>query len=517
MKAADYLRRLEAIRTDRGNWEALWQDCSDYVLPRKNDIQNLYSPGSVRTRGDVIFDSTAIIANELLSSTLHSMMTNPSTLWFEVETGIKQIDMAFRWYFQEVTRILHTIYNQSNFQTEIHEIYLDLGCIGTAVLEVSEDLNDVCRFTSHSIAGCYIAENANGMVDTMYREFQYTAKQAFEKYGMNLPPKIIKDAEQNPSEKCTYVHCVKPRVNYNPKKNDALNKPFESVVICKEGDAVVHVGGFNEFPFMVPRWTKISGERYGRSPAMKALPDIKMLNQMSKTIIKAAQKRVDPPLQVPNEGRITVRTMPSGITYVPPGTEIKPINTGADIGVGLELEEQRRRSIRDAFFNDQMQLQQGPTMTATEVLQRTEEKIRLMGPILGRLQNELLKPLIDRTLNIAYRQGIMPPPPQELQGMNVQIKYLSPIAKAQRATESQGLLRTFEVIGGLAQSQPSMLDNFNGDMVARGTADLFSVPAEFINAPEMVEQIREDRAEQMARQQQVQEQMMLADAQAKMQ
>ena len=184
--------------------------------------------------------------------------------------------------------------------------------------------------------------------------------------------------------------------------------PFESVYLEYKNGNELSVSGFKEFPFVVPRYLKASHEIYGRSPAMTALPDVKMLNEMSKTTIKAAQKQVDPPLLVPDDGfLLPVRTVPGGLNFYRSGTRdrIEPLNIGANNPLGLNMEEQRRDAIRAVFYVNQLMMQQGPQMTATEVIQRNEEKMRLLGPVLGRLQSELLKPLIDRVFNILLRNN----------------------------------------------------------------------------------------------------------------
>ena len=206
-------------------------------------------------------------------------------------------------------------------------------------------------------------------------------------------------AKKDPYEEIEILHAVYPRSDFNPTKKIKLICHLNLFIWNTKMVMNYLYGGFREFPFVVPRYLKASNEIYGRSPAMTALPDVKMLNEMSKTTIKAAQKQVDPPLLVPDDGfLLPVRTVPGGLNFYRSGTRdrIEPLNIGANNPLGLNMEQQRRESIRAVFYVNQLMMQQGPQMTATEVIQRNEEKMRLLGPVLGRLQSELLKPLIDR-------------------------------------------------------------------------------------------------------------------------
>jgi hypothetical protein len=258
--------------------------------------------------------------------------------------------------------------------------------------------------------------------------------------------------------------------------------------------------GFNEFPYVIPRWTKISGEVYGRSPAMKALPDIKMVNEMMKATIRAAQKVVDPPLMAPDDGVVMpLRTTPGGINYYRAGTSdrIEPLETRGRIDLGMQLIDTVKIQIRQAFFIDQLQLNEGPQMTATEVMQRTEEKLRLLGPILGRQHFELLKPMVDRIFGIMLRKKLL-------------LNYSSMIARAQRSSEAENFNRVLGVVAPLAEIQPQVMDIINFDGAVRKIADIFNLPHEMMNRDEDVQAKRQQDQEQMA-QQQAQEQQ-LADA-----
>jgi hypothetical protein len=252
---------------------------------------------------------------------------------------------------------------------------------------------------------------------------------------------------------------------------------------------------------------------------MKALPDIKMLNKMMQTLIRAAQKIADPPMMVPDNGfLLPLRTVPGGTNIYRAGSKdkIEYLQSAGRIDINNEMVEQARDRIRQAFFIDQLQLQDGPQMTATEVMQRTEEKLRTMGPILGRLNNELLKPIIDRTFDIMLRRGLFAPMPEILRGKQLDTIYVSQISKAQRASEADTLTRVIQSIAPMIEMNPQMMDNINADSVLRYHAHIFGLAEEMLNDPEEVSKVRQARAEQQQAAIQAEQENINADTQQKM-
>ena len=327
---------------------------------------------------------------------------------------------------------------------------------------------------------------------------------------------MTKAFEEDPYSEVTIIHLVRPREDRDVTKEDTLNKPFLSCYIDPEEKTVLSESGYDEFPYMVPRYLKASFELgYGRSPSMTALPDVKMLNKMSETTIRAAQKQVDPPLMVPDDGfMLPIRTVPGGLNFYRSGTRdrLEPLNIGANNPLGLSMEEQRRTAIRSSFFVDQLIMGEGPQMTATEVIQRTEEKMRLLGPVLGRLQAELLQPLINRVFNILARQEAFLPPPEMLQTDDIDIEYVSPLAKAQRAGDIQSVLRMFELLGPMGQLDPGVFDHMDTNGMVKHIIKVLGVPASVVRGEQEIFEIRENRAEQQAAQQQMAETQQMAEA-----
>jgi hypothetical protein len=357
----------------------------------------------------------------------------------------------------------------------------------------------IINCSARPIGECFLSENAEGMIDTVFRKFKWSARQAAQVWPLqNLSEKCRESLNQDQDKFFDFLHCVFPRGDYNPAKKDNRNLPFASIYLEVDSRHIISESGFHEFPFAAARWTKSSGEIYGRSPTMRALADIKMLNEMSKTIIKAGQKAVDPPLMVPDDGfLLPIRTTPSGINFYRKGSQdrIERMPTSDKIPLGFEMEEQRRQSIRRSYYAHLLQLPQAPNMTATEVLQRIQDQVRVLGPMVGRMFSEFLNPIVDRVFGIMLRAGWFPPVPDELAGMKIDVEYVSPIAKAMRSTEAQAPLKTIEFMGPFIQADPTLLDNFNGDEAFLEIAEIAGVPSKWLRTPDQVAELRKARNE----------------------
>jgi hypothetical protein len=305
------LSRYEKLEGQRQNWETHWQEVADYMQPRKADVTKTRARGD--KRNEMIFDSSPIQAVELLAASLHGMLTNPSTPWFTLrfkDEDVENEDEAKIW-LESATDAMYTAFNRSNF-----ELYHDLITFGTAAMFIEEDDEDLIKFSTRHINEVFIAENDKGRIDTIFRRFKndkgridtifrrfkLSARAAVQKFGDTVSSDIQGIFKKDPYQEVEILHAVYPRADFDPKKKDKENMPFESVYLEYKNANELSISGFKEFPFVVPRYLKASNEIYGRSPAMTALPDVKMLNEMSKTTIKAAQKQVDPPLLVPDDG-----------------------------------------------------------------------------------------------------------------------------------------------------------------------------------------------------------------------
>jgi hypothetical protein len=502
-------------------WDSTWDSIVKYVLPARDDVytKNNKVQGEMKETKHALYDSSAIHFNELLASALHSMLTNPTLKWFTLTTGDPKLDSRppVRKWVQALVDSMHQLLQNSNFHTEIHEVYLDLGSIGTGPLEMEEDDDMIFRFKAFPIYECKIKENNLGEVDSLLKLVTMDAGQIYQEYGEGVAAgdsqlmNILKDTKKQ----FEIIKAVFPRQDVRFGKLGPKNMPFASMHVFKEYPFLLRESGYQEFPYAVPRWSKISGEVYGRSPSLKALPDIRMLNAVKKDFIRALQKRTDPAIFMDDNSAIgRIKFTPGAVNFKRPGTaEPKAFVPMADISAGMNYIESLKEGIKEMYYITQLQLREGPQMTATEVSQRTEENLRILSPVLGRLHFELLRPLITRCLGIMKRRKILPPNmPQELQTVIPNVVYSSQIAKAQKITEATNLIRALEVMQPIASFDPTVIDVLNADAIAREIGNLYDVTETIYREESEVAEIRNAKAQQQQQMQQAQQQNMEADS-----
>jgi hypothetical protein len=285
--------------------------------------------------------------------------------------------------------------------------------------------------------------------------------------------------------------------------------PFSSIYFEYDSGHIISQGGFKEFPYVVPRYLKASNELYGRSPGMNALPDVKVLNKMVEVGMKAAQKQVDPPLLVPDDSMLMpIRMSPGSINYYRSGSRdrIETLNIGANNPLGLNMEQQRREAISQTFHVDQLLITENRNMTATEVVQRNEEKMRILGPVLGRLQSELLQPMIIRIFNIMLRNNLLPDAPEILLNQEIDVEYVSPMAQAQRGQELSSIVRGLELFGQIGQVAP-VTDYIDPQGLVKHLIKILGLPARMIRSDNEVEELAQQKAEAQQQQMAAQQQM----------
>ena len=526
MEKFNYIKkRLNQMQGSRGTWEDHWQEILDYVMPRKADIVFTRTKGQKRT--EILFDSTAITASNLLAASLQGTLTSPSLQWFNIKLKNDQLNLNrnVQLWLEDCSKRMYEVFNETNFNTEVHEMYLDLVTIGTGALFVEEgnggfEKNNI-HFNTMHIAEYYIQENVSGYIDTLYRKYKLSARQAIQEFGeKNVGEKVLQAAKDKPDKEFNFIHAVEPLEDYERVLGKGATKlPFHSCHVCEEDKMTVRAGGYNEFPYLVPRWSKATGEIFGRSPSYNALPDIKTLNKAVEIGLKAWAKAIDPPLLVQDDGVIgKVRMTPGGITVVRSDAAIKPLQIGSNWQITDLKENQLRTAIRQAYYSDQLQLQDGPQMTATEVQVRYELMQRLLGPTLGRFQSEFLNPLIERVFNIMFRANAFLPAPEAIEGEGLQVEFIGPLARSQRMEEAVAVERLYQLGMQLAQADPGVLDLFDNDTAIRLRAELLGVPKTVLRGPDEVAQIRKQRAEQQQMQQQaeaMQQQSEMGMSQAK--
>ena len=511
--SAELKTNLSRLMEQRSTWESHWQEIADLMLPRKAEITKERARGDKRSTQ--IFDATGIHSLELLAASLHGMLTSSANRWFSLrykEAVLNENDEAREWLEDSIDK-MYLAFARSNFQQEIFENYHDLIAFGTSCLMVEEDEDDIIRFSARHIKEIYVEENKKGLIDNVYRKFKLTVDQAIQKFGAeNLSKEINNTYKSNPYDEVEICHIVRPRSIYDGSKQDKKNMKFQSIYFEHGTDHVISVGGFNENPYVVSRYLKSSTEIYGRSPSMNALPDVKVLNKMVEHGLKASAKMIDPPLLVPDDSMLApVRMTPGSLNYYRSGSRdrIEPLNIGQNTTVTLNAENARREAIARMFHVDQLQIQSNRTMTATEVLQRNEEKMRILGPVMGRIQSELLEPMINRVFSIMLRNRLFREAPEILANQEIDIEYVSPMALAQKGQELQNIMRGLEIFGSISQMAP-VQDYLDENGLVKQIVQTLGLPARMIKSDKQVEAIRMER--QQAQQQQMQMQQQMAES-----
>lgn len=508
--------RQDLMENMRSTWEPHWQEIADRIFPRQAEFTvKKRTPGSKRT--DAIFDAVPALALDRFAAALESMLTPRTQRWHRLRASdhnLNQSKRVLEW-FEEVTRILfeYRYSPKANFASQKHEGYMSLGAFGSEAMFITDLPGGGIRYNSRHLAEVYVMENQHGLVDLVHRKFEMTARQAVEQWGKDvLPDKIVEAAEKSPGDKFEFLHVVQPNEEQDVGRLDYRGMPYVSVYLSYEGQQEIDIGGFNTFPWIFSRYVHAPGEVYGRSPAMLVLPDIKVLNTMNETVLKAGHLAVAPPLAVSRDGIFTKVSMrPQALNWGAMDQNgkplVAPIHTGGRVDIGLEMMDQKRKVINDAFLVTLFQiLVETPTMTATEALMRAQEKGALLAPAMGRQQTEALGPMIERELDILNRSGKLPPMPPELIEAEGEyaIEYDSPMTQAQKAEESIGLLRTLEAMGPMISVSPDpakLLRRINADEAIVVLARNNGVPERLLRSDEELAAMDEADAQAMQAQQ----------------
>lgn len=513
-------KRYDALKAIRVPYENYWRQINEFVFPARGDRFIQKDMSNMPEYGRV-FDTTAPQSAEMLAATLHSGLTNPSTNWF----GLSIADMRLR-ENEDVQRFLKKAQEEmmrvfsspdSSFVPQVHEFYLDLAGFGTAVLYV-EDKDGEIVFQSKHLSQVYVSENHQGLVDTVFAQYKMTIRQIVQKFGEDALPKNMKNRlKTDPECELVVVHAVFPRKDVELGRSKK-KLPFASIYFLEDGDTILSESGYHEMPYLVARWSKKVGDVYGYGPGWTALPDILMVNKMRETTIKTAQKSAEPPLLVADDGVIMpIRMTPGGITYggIDPVTgrpRIQPFQSGANFNVSLEMIAATQKSIRDIFYVDQLVFRDGPALTATEVMQRQEENLRLLGPQLGRAQSEFQTRLIDRVFMIMLRNGQLGDIPNELAGVDLKIEFTNPLQRLQKQEQIVGIQRTLQSVMPFLEQDPSLLDTFDKDAMIRYIADVNGVPIDLIRSRADVEAERQQQQQMMQAQQEAMMMQQMASA-----
>lgn len=501
-------RRWGALQTERSSWMDHWRDISEYLLPRSGRYF-LTDRNRGERRHNSIYDSTGTRALRVLAAGMMAGMTSPARPWFRLTTSIPELDesAAVKVWLADVTRLMQMVFAKSNTYRALHSIYEELGAFGTASSVVLPDFDRVIHHHTLTAGEYAIATDHKGLVNTLFREFEMTVGQLVAEFGRNNCSRTVQNLyDQGKLDAWVPVlHGIEPRRQRDPSKRDNRNMAVRSVYFEKGGDngQLLRESGYREFPALCPRWATAGGDIYGNSPAMEALGDIKQLQHEQLRKAEGIDYQTRPPLQVPTSAKSRdLDTLPGGISYVDAASQNGGIRSAFEVNLNLNylLEDIRdvRERIKSSFYADLFLMLAGNdnrNMTATEVAERHEEKLLMLGPVLERLHNEILDPLIEMTFSRMLAAGIVPPPPQELQGMELNVEYVSMLAQAQRAIATNSVDRFVGNLGAVAQFKPEVLDKFDADAWADAYADMLGLDPDLIVPGEQVALIRKQRAE----------------------
>lgn len=507
--------RWGALKSERSSYMSHWKEISDYLLPRSGRYF-VTDRNKGERRHNNIYDNTGTRALRVLGAGLMGGATSPARPWFRLATADPDLmDYApVKLWLSAVQRQMLDIFQRSNTYRALHSMYEEIGGFGTGATVLMDDFSDVIRHHSLTTGEFAIATDYRGTVTTLYREFQKTVGELVGEFGIENVSNTVKNLHDRGSLDTwvTLVHAIEPRVDRDPRMKDAKNMPFKSVYFELGSDQGKYLreSGFKVFRGLVPRWSVTGGDIYGSSPGMEALGDIKQLQHQQLRKAQAIDYMTKPPLQLPSSMKNReVDMLPGGATYVDMANPQGGVKSLFEVRLELnhllaDIQDVRVR-INQSFYTDLFLMlanSNRTNMTATEVAERHEEKLLMLGPVLERLHNELLDPLIEITFSRMIEAGMVPPPPEELQGVDLNVQYVSMLAQAQRAVATNGIDRFVGNLGAVANFKPDVLDKFDSDKWADAYSDMLGIDPELIVSNERVAMIRKSRADAAAAAQQ---------------
>lgn len=479
------VRRLEQLKPLRQPHENVWRECYDYSHPLRGSGFNgeVNDSETAKRKRAELLDSTSTDSARILASSIMGGMTPANSRWFELDSG-NETDDEKRWLDSAAQTLWENIHG-SNFDAVGFEGALDLVDAGWFCMYIEEDeANGGLAFHLWPISEIFCAASKpGGLIDTVYRTYQLTAEQAIAEFGSdNVSDKIREAAEKKPDEKFDFVHAIYPRKVSAVGARMARNMPVASVNVECKSKKIVRESGYHEMPVVVPRWMQIPRSVYAVGPMFDALPDIKELSEIKRLELASLDIALGGMWIAEDDGVLNAKTIKLGARKVIVASSVdsmKALNSGVNFNVGFTKEEKLQASIRKVLMADQLQPQDGPAMTATEVHVRVGLVRQLLGPVYGRLQAEYLQPLITRCFGLAYRAGVLGRAPDSLAGRAFSVKYISPLARAQKMEDVTSIERLYTNAGMIAQARGgdmSVFDNLDDDQAINVLGDALGVP-----------------------------------------
>lgn len=524
-----YLKRLSVLKEQRQSWLTHWRDLSEQIKPRRGRFLSQASSRSQdgAKKSDKIINNAPTKAAITLDAGLMAGITSPARPWFRLGLPDQQAEdsSSVRDWLHRVEEGMRQVFARSNIYNCLHQFYGDLGIFGTAVLHVEEDVEDGIRGYVFPAGQYCLANDERMRIDTIYRETAMTVAQLVKRFGLEKCSRTTRDMHKagDLDTWVDVVHVISPREEYEPGKLGPIGKPFKSCWLelnapdVPGSDGLLGESGYDEFPAMCARWEVNGEDVYGSSPGMTALGDCRSLQLYEKRKAELVDKLSKPPMTGPSSMQNQrVSLLPGDITYSDGLNPSQMFRAAIEINpAGIQAVEESCREheqrIRQAFFADLWLalMESGGSMTAREVAERHEEKMLQLGPVMERLQDELLDPLIDRVFDIGMRNGWFPPPPEELSGMPLRVEYISIMAAAQKLLGTSAVERLVGFVGSMASVNPQVLDKIDSDKVIDEYALMLGVKPDLVRTEAQVGAIRKAK-EQAQAQAAAQEQAALA-------
>ena len=517
----DYKRRVEALRSERAVLNSHLEDVAEHILP--NGLGFIGTRVAGEKRMSKVYDETGINANELLAASLGGSVTNQSSKWFSIrvldstittengqDVDLNDVPAVKKWRSDVENILFQEMYAPgSNLSPTLDEFYLSLGAFGTAIYFIGETTKGRLQFQSRALHECYVSQNADDVIDELFRCFKQTVRQIMASPDWKPSDKVRElHSKGKYDESIDVCHYVGPRENYDPNKRGRKNMPFTSCYFETETCHELEQGGFPEFPYVCARWRKYAGETYGRSPGMTALPAVKMLQAIEVDVIKIMQKLSNPPMWLRDDGVTGAqRTIPGALNFWRgnPNEGIMQLPTSDKIPIALDWVEGIRNRIRTVFHNDHNMLLDDRERTLGEAQMRRSEQMRLQGPVSGRLDAEMLGPTIERVFGILSRKGKIPPAPEVIQERQFTVEFVSPLANAQKKEQLSG----FAELGNYMApyGEPAMMalaKRINWQRTIDGVWESLAIDPDWLNTNEETAAIeqKEQQMQQMGMAQQ---------------
>ena len=508
LSASKIIQYKGALKGQRSNFDTYYQTLHDYFYVEAENVNRSYYPG---TELDFLYllDGSSLELADILASGITNYLTPNSMRWFILEHPDKRIRdvKKVRSWMQDTADELNFVMNRSNFYNEIPSFYKASGVYGTSVITLEEDHESDIRFINLPIRNVYLTDDARGKPLEYFIVCEYTAEQAYTKFGDKVDKDIIEAVakKRSPDSKYTYVYYLGPRQLREYGKSDNMSMPIRGVWVEEKSKNIMKDEGYLSMPAVAHRFYKRPQIPYGFSPAMKALPWVRMLNTMADTMLRAAMKQTDPPIALPSSGFLAPMNFnPRAKNYykqgkIDPLKDIAPIGNYGKIEIGMkEIEYYTERAgammFKNAFLSFQDITKQ---MTVPEVMQRQNEALTLLGPAVGRYMSDVLQPLVERTIGILWNKGKLPPLPDEMM-MNPEydVKFIGRLAQAQKQSEMNNLTNALTIAGQIAQFKPEALDKINADETIDELWGITNAPAGILYDQKEVLEIRKAKAEQ---------------------